>query len=229
MKTKHAVIAVFPLMILGLAGCAAPTNPPSTAPSNLGSSSQLRPDSGIRGAYIYHAPTIDTARYHRLLIEPTVVYTGPEASFPGVSDQDKQRFAQSVTDEFRKVLSARFQIADAPAADVVRVRVTLIGVKPTTGGLATATRVIPIGAAINAVRGATGMGGSLTGGIELAVEILDSQSNDLLASVVRNEAPGTFDIEATLSTNDTVSASARGAAESLRDAIVRKAASAGRK
>jgi hypothetical protein len=222
MLARYVAIGILPC-VFGVAGCSTSSEQPQSAPSALSSSSQLRSDTEIHGAYIYRAPNLDASRYRRLLIEPVVVYNGPEANFESFSEDDKRRFAGFVSDEFRAVLTEKLQIATAPAPDVVRVRVTLLGVKGTVGGVATATRILPIGMAVNAVRGVSGAGGSMTGGIELAIEVSDAQTNELLVSAVRQEAPAVFDIESTLSTNDTVRASARGAAETLRDGIVRRA------
>ncbi len=98
---------------------------------------------------------------------------------------------------------------------------TLLGVEETVGGLATITRIMPAGIAVNAAKGATGGAGSFTGSIEVAVEAFDSQSNALLAAGIRRATPAVYDIEATLSTTDTVRSSAASVATTLRDAIDR--------
>jgi hypothetical protein len=71
------------------------------------------------------------------------------------------------------------------------------------------------------VRGVAGAGGTMTGGIELAVEFYDSQSNDLLAGAARQVTPAAFDIEATLSTDKTVQSCGAAAGMALRDAMDR--------
>jgi hypothetical protein len=193
-------------------------------PTGLQSSAKLQPDKSISGAWIYRSPTARFTQYHQVMIDPVVVYGGPEANFGDMSAADRQNYAQIVSAEFNRVIGEKYPIAHAPGPDVLRIHTTLIGVRTTVGGVATITRVMPIGLAINAVRGAAGEGGAMTGGIELGVEVHDSMSNELLAGAVRQVSPATFDLEATLSTADTVKVSAADAAKTLRDAMDRNMA-----
>lgn len=190
-------------------------------PMGLQSSAKLAPNPSISGAWIYKSPTAKFSQYRQVMLDPVVVYGGPEANFGDISQADRQNYAQIVSAEFVRVIGEKYPIARVPGPNVLRVHTTLIGVRTTVGGVATITRVMPIGIAINAVRGAAGEGGSMTGGIELAVEIHDSQTNELLAGAVRQVSPAAFDIEATLSTGDTVKVSADDAAKLLRDALDR--------
>lgn len=223
MQTSYAPVVII-LSALSLAACSS-NNDPAVKPTRLQSSGQLQKDTRAPNAYIYRAPNINIAKYTALMVEPTFVYSGPEASFSDFTAADLLKFSQVVTEEFRKTLGEKYIMTNTAAANVIRIRPTLIGVEKTVGGLATATRIIPIGLAINAVRAGSGSegGGSMTGGIELALEMFDGGTNDLLASTVRQQSPAVFDMEATLSTEDTVRASARSLAETLRDAIGRNA------
>lgn len=222
MQTRYSPLIVL-LCALSLSACSG-NNDETTKPSRLQSAGQLQKDQRTPGAYIYRAPNLNVSKYNALMVEPTFVYSGPEASFGDFTAADLLKFSQVITEEFRKVLGEKYIITNTAAANVIRIRPTLIGVEKTVGGLATATRIIPIGLAINAVRaGGGGSGGSMTGGIELALEMFDGGNNDLLASTVRQQAPAVFDMEATLSTEDTVRACARSLAETLRDAIARNA------
>jgi hypothetical protein len=189
----------------------------SGPPPGLSSTAELQPKTGVEGAYAYRAPGMqqEALKYHRIMLEQVVVYTGPEASFGSFSPTEQQAFAQEITNELRNALGAKFVLVTAPAPDVIRIHPTLLGVSRTVGGVATATRVIPVGIAINAVRGAAGAGGSMTGAIDMAVEIYDSQSNMLLSADVRSEAPRIYDITATFSTADTVRSCGRNVADQM--------------
>jgi hypothetical protein len=216
MVARAMIVAFSVLSVAFLAACAA-KDETSGPPSSLGSSGELTPHTSISGAYAYRAPNLprQALKYRRLILEPVVVYTGPEAAFGSFSPTEQQEFARQVDDELRKALEAKFVLATTPAADVARIHPTLLGVSRTVGGVATVTRVLPIGVAINAVRGVAGAGGTLTGAIDIAVEIYDSQSDVLLSSDVRTEAPRIIDITATFSTADTVRAAARNIADEL--------------
>ena len=216
---RHILLGGAVAALMAVAAC---SDDRTTAPSGLSSSSQLTADKNISGAYIYRSPNANFSKYRRVMLDATVIYGGPEANFKDISAADRQTYAATVDQEMRRVLGEKINLVSAPGPDVVRIHVTLIGVRTTVGGVATITRVMPIGIAVNAVRGAAGEGGTMTGGIELGVELYDSQTNDLLAGAVRDIAPGAFDLGATMSTTDTVKASASDAATTLRDALLRR-------
>ena len=103
-----------------------------------------------------------------------------------------------------------------PQADTLRIQVTLLGGQKTKGGVATATRVTPIGIGLSAVKSALGKQGTFTGSLLYAVEVYDAQTNELLLAAVRRRTPDPLDVPATLSTTDTVKAVAREFADGAR-------------
>lgn len=221
MRTRNwAAGIVFCGAIFALAACSSDSGS-NQAPTGLQASRNLASDSAVPGGWLYRNPQANFAKYRRIMVENVIIYSGPEARFEEIEPADRTRYAQLVGATFHEVLAKKYQFAGTPAADVLRIRVTLIGVDTTVGGVATLTRVLPVGLAVNAVRGAAGSGGTMTGGIDLAVEIFDSTSNELLAGAVRKIEPATFDFEATLSTTDTVKVCAEEAATKLREALDR--------
>jgi hypothetical protein len=103
-----------------------------------------------------------------------------------------------------------------PQADTLRLKVTILGAQKTQGGLATATRVTPLGFATSALKSAIGKKGSYTGSVLYAVELTDARTNELLIAAVRRRTPDPLDVPATLSTTDTVKAVAREFADGAR-------------
>lgn len=87
-----------------------------------------------------------------------------------------------------------------------------IGVKETVPYVSTATRIIPIGAAINLVKSGAGGGGTLTGSVTSGIEAKDTVSSKTLAAAIRDLTPGAFDLSSNLDTMDTSRAVARGVA-----------------
>jgi hypothetical protein len=188
-------------------------------PQGLQSTSMLKSDQAIAGAWTYKNQQANLAVYKRIMIDPVTVYQGPEANFKDIEPADQAKYAAAVRDSFTKVIRTKYQVVGGAAPDVIRIHVTLLGVEPTVGGVATVSRVLPIGLAVNAVQAARDEGGTMTGGIDLAVEFFDSQSGELLAAAVRHVEPGAFNFESTLSTADTVNVSAEEAATKVRDAL----------
>jgi hypothetical protein len=206
------------LLTMTIAGC---SDTKQSSPSGLTSSSELRPNAAEGGGWSYRAPNADFTKYRRFLIEPVVVYAGADNSFGDMPAADRAAMASIVGEEITKAIAEKYPLATAPGPDVLRFRPTLLGVETTIGGVATITRVLPIGIAVNAVKGASGEAGSFTGSIDVAVEAIDSQTNTLLAAAVRRATPAVYDIGATTSTSATVGSSAHEIGVKLREAIDR--------
>jgi hypothetical protein len=187
------------------------------APVGLQSAGRMAQDKAGSESWTYAQPKSVFTKYRTVIVDPTVVYNGADAQFDGSIDAaDRQKFAGIVTDELRAELAKSFPSPARPQADTLRVRVTLLGAEKTTGGVATATRVTPVGFGLSALKSALGKGGSLTGSLLFAVELYDARSNELLLAAVRRRHPDPLDVPATISTTDTVKAVAREFADGAR-------------
>jgi uncharacterized protein DUF3313 len=189
------------------------------APVALRSSSAMTHDKGESWTYV--KPKLDLGKYRSIMLEPTVVYGGADAQFDNISPADRQKYAAIVTDELRAELGKALPLVERAGPDTARLRVTLLGVDGTKGGLATATRVMPVGLAISALKSLAGKPGSLTGSMLFAVEFLDSRSGELEIAEVRRRTPDALDIAATLSTQDTVKAVAHDFAKTASEKLAR--------
>lgn len=184
------------------------------APTQLQSAANLRHDKGE--SWTYRKAGLQLSGYRSVLVDPTVVYAGPDAQFKDIPVADRAKFAAVLTDALRTELAGSVGVAARPGPGVLRLRMTLLGAEKTTGGVATATRVLPIGLATSAVKSLAGKPGSLTGSVLIALEITDSRTGELLAAAVRRESPDALDISATISTTDTVKAVGKDIAEKIR-------------
>lgn len=188
------------------------------APVALRSAQELEHDK--KESWTYIKPNLNLASFNSVLIVPTSVYRGADSQFEGVSEADRQKFAQMLTDALRAEMPKSFQLVRGPAANALRIHMTLVGAKKTTAGVGTASSVMPIGLITNVVKSAAGKSGTFSGSVLVAVEIFNSRSGELLAAVVRREAPDALDIRATVSTDETVKAVADGIAKKLRERLV---------
>jgi hypothetical protein len=119
-------------------------------------------------------------------------------------------------EELKKALAPAYPVVSTPGPGTAVIQFTLIGVTTTVPYLSTATRIIPIGAAINVLSAGAGGGGTLTGSVTYGIEARDSVSDKVLASAVRDLTPGAFDLSSTLGTTETARAVARDAAAMVR-------------
>jgi hypothetical protein len=201
--------------LLALGGCAAQTEKVDR-PQGLSDAALLQASTEEPGAWTYLDPNADLASYRRFILDPPRIYRGDASTFADLSDADVQAIAQMFVEETRQALGTKYPIVTTPGPGVARLRFTVIGVSKTVPYVSTATRVIPIGAAINLLSQGAGHGGTLTGSVTYGIEAFDSQSGKLIAAAVRRLTPGAFDISSTLGTMDTARAVARDAAVKLR-------------
>jgi hypothetical protein len=186
------------------------------APVSLQSARKMAQDRPGTESWTYAQPKVRFATYRTLIVEPTIVYKGPDAQFDGIEPADRAKYAGMITDELRSEMAKSFPAPPRPQADTLRLRVTLIGANKTKGGIATATRVTPLGFASSALKSAMGKTGSFTGSLLYAVELYDARTNELLLGAVRRRTPDPLDVPATLSTTDTVKSVAREFADGAR-------------
>ena len=186
------------------------------APVSLRSAHKLSQDKPGSESWTYAEPRSVFLKYKTVMVDPTVVYQGADAQFEGIDYADRAKFAAIITTALRSELAKVFPAPQVAQSDTLRLRVTLLGANKTRGGIATATRVTPLGFATSAVKSALGKKGTLTGSVLYAVELYDARSNKLLLAAVRRRTPDPLDVPATFSTTDTVKAVAREFADGAR-------------
>ena len=213
--SRHSGLLAIPALLLTVA---TPANSQTrdNAPVALASSKQMTQDKPGTESWTYAQPRSVFAKYRTVIVDPTLVYQGADAQFEGVDRDDREKYAGMITDELRSEIAKSFPSPAKPQADTLRLRVTILGAEKTKGGVATATRVTPLGFASSALKSALGKSGSFTGSVLYAVELYDAKTNELLLAAVRRRTPDPLDVPATLSTTDTVKSVARDFANSAR-------------
>ena len=186
------------------------------APVSLPSSRMMTQDKPGTESWTYAQPVERFRKYRTVIVDPTTVFQGPDAQFDGIDQADRSKYAAIITQELRSEIAKSFPSPARAQADTLRVRVMIIGAEKTKGGIATATRVTPLGFASSALKSALGKTGTFTGSLLYSVEVYDARTNELLLGAVRRRTPDPLDVPATLSTTDTVKAVAREFADSAR-------------
>ena len=205
-----------PLILLLSAGTAL-AQARDHAPVGLSYAGRLSHDRGE--SWNYSKPNLDLRKYHSIIVDRTAVYGGADAQFDGIDQGDRQKFAAMTTEALTSEIGKAFPVVSRPGPGVVRLKMTLLGVDKTTGGVATATRVTPIGFAMSAVKSIRGKQGTFTGSVLYAVELTDARTGELLIAAVRRMTPDALDVPATLGTNETIKAVARTSAKRIRERL----------
>jgi len=149
------------------------------------------------GTLVYRSPTLQTGsgRYKSILVDESDIYRAADADFGGASEADKERLAKKLTGEFRNALAKHnYPLADQTGQGVVRLHLTLAGLKESKPVAATVLRLTPLGIATSAAKTATGHSSTLVGSVTVSGEIIDTDSGEALAGFVATESPIALDI-----------------------------------
>jgi hypothetical protein len=171
-----------------------------------------------RDSWTYRNPDIDATKYQSFIIEPTLVSEDAAATFGEISKADQKRYAAMFTDALREQIGEGYTLATKKGPGVGVIQLTLLGVTPNSP-VAIATRVTPTGLALSSVKSLAGRPGSFSGSAQIAFELKDSVSGDLIAAAIRRRSPDALDLVATTSTDSTISSVAKDVAKAIRAAL----------
>lgn len=217
MPSLRSKTALFALPIAALITAApAYAQTKDHAPVGLKSSSKMTQDKADSENWTYVQPREVFTKYRTVIVDPTAVYQGPDAQFDGIDNADRYKAASVITTALQQELVKSFPSPVRPQADTLRLKVTILGATKTKGGIATATRVTPMGFGLSAIKSALGKPGTFTGSVLFAVELHDARTGELLLAAVRRRTPDPLDVPATISQDETIKAVAREFADGAR-------------
>jgi CRP-like cAMP-binding protein len=180
-----------------LAGCAGVTPVPYSA---VASSSYLAPNPSDASGHIpyRYSTAVDWRTYNKVIIEPVVIYRGPDQQFADMSEEDKASLASYMQTRFTEKLGRRFTPVNQRGPNTMRVRLTLTGAVANTPVLGTLSRFDLAGAVYNGVQAARDGEGSMTGSVIYAVEIFDAATSRLLGAFVSKQYPSPLNVKASV-------------------------------
>jgi hypothetical protein len=218
MKRMVSVSGVLVFLFMVVAGCASKEAKPV---EGLGTPSQEMTKNPYTAGMRWLKPGVDFKKYTKFMFEPVVIYRGEDADFGKISEEDKEKMATFMGEEFPKIIGEKYPVVKTPGPDVARVKLTLAGLSETVPGVSTVAGVFPIGLVMNIGKSAAGYQGTLVGSATIAVEIYDSETNVLLAAFLQKRFPLALDVTKTFSTFKAAETAITESAETMRNGIDR--------
>jgi len=182
---------------LALAACSS-TKP--TAYSGLDSAPLLtanQHDDTSRVPYSY-TPPVNWNTFTAVILEPVVIYRGPDQQFGALAEADKASLASYMQNQFSQKLATRFTFNNTVTPHTLRVRITLTGAVTNTPVLGTLSRFDLAGGIYNGVQTARDREGTLTGSVIYAVEIYRAHDNRLLQAFITKQYPSPWNLSASM-------------------------------
>lgn len=195
LKKKVVPLLVAATAILVLSACAGVQPVPY---SGISSSAQLRQnhdEDAAKVPYKYTAATV-WSRYTQVLLDPVVVYQGSDNQFGDLKADDRALLADYMGKKFSEKLATRFQIAQQPSPNTLRIKLTLTGAEKTKLLVGQFMHFDLAGNLYNGVQSVRGGQGAFSGSVSYAVEIYDSSNGHLLKAYVSKQYPNAMNLVA---------------------------------
>jgi hypothetical protein len=172
-----------------LAPCAAAQGAPSSSDSKVPNPSgflqdyaRLKPVPEKEGRYAWMTADNELRPYTRFMLPPMEIWIDRDAPYRGLSADVVQRLANIYQTSFTRVLAPEFVVVNQPGPGVATCRFALTGVTPEHPRF-TPLDIVPIKAAFNLVRAATGSSAQVAR-VSAEIECEDSVSHKLLIEAV---------------------------------------------
>jgi len=174
--------------VLVLTGCV--ETPKTTGGLNL----PVEP-SRYPGTLVYRAPDLQAGKYKSILVDDADIYRAADADFGDTSEADKARLAQKLSTDVRNALAKhKYPLTSQTGQGVVRLHLTLAGVKESKPVASTALRLTPLGLGASVAKTATGGSSALVGSATVSGELIDAETGEALAGFVATESPIALDL-----------------------------------
>lgn len=175
-------IALLAVALLGLSALAGCTKPGFVAPEGY---PQLYVSPDNSNVLLFTRPNLDLSGFRKVLLEPTEIRIQDETGVHTAQDSGASELAAYVDTRLRAELSRSFELVDAPAPDVLRIRFRILDAQPTSKGQV--AMMLPPFSMVNMVSPK----GIFTGSVTIAGEFREGLADDMsVAFVAYGTRPG---------------------------------------
>src|SRR5215472_12760332 len=133
---------------------------------------RLKPVPQKEGRYAWAAADAELRQYTKFMLPPMEIWIDRDAPYRGLSADVVQRIASIYQTSFARVLAPEFPVVDQPGPGVASCRFAITGVTPVRPALRPID-IVPIRAAFNFVRAATGTSAQVAR-VSAEIECVDS-------------------------------------------------------
>jgi hypothetical protein len=150
--------------------------------------SYLKP--GPRGGadLLYIKEDVNFSVYNKVMIDQVVFYYSEDAKYKGIDPNELKELADAFHKAFVDELADGYTVVAEPGPDVLRIRTAITELVPSKPALNTITTIIPIGLAISSLKRVVTGTHTFVGQASAEMEVLDSQTNELLAAAIDTKA-----------------------------------------
>lgn len=152
---------------------------------------QPGPEGGVKERWL--KPGVDFSKYRKIMLDSAVFFFSDESAYKGIDPQDMKDLADGLNKAVVAAARDKSVFVSEPGPDVARIRFAITGLKQNKPGVSAVTSVIPVGLAISLVKKGAGGSWSGSGATSMEVMVLDTMTNDVIASAVDDRSAGFTD------------------------------------
>ena len=188
MKMFKLVLAV--VMVAILFGCAASGMKDVQQSGFLGDYSMLKPGGDDRAALVYIKPGTDFKPYNKIMFDRILVSLADEAEHKEADPALLAEMAEYYQEALINAVKGGYTQVDKPGPDVLRVRVVITGIKPSSPVSNTLSTIVPVGMVVAGATKAASGDNLGTGEAATEIEVVDSVTGERLAAAVDRRQGG---------------------------------------
>jgi hypothetical protein len=190
MKRQLILRAMMIVAIFILAGCAASGMKTVKKSGFLQDYSQLKPGGDDQAALVYIKPGINLKPYNKLMFERVRVVLSDKADYQAVDPVLLKELTDYYQNAIFNAVKGGYEIVDQPGPDVLRVRVAITQLQPSSPVSNTLSTIVPVGIVVAGATKAATDENLGTGEAGTEFEMLDSVTGERLAAAVDRRQGG---------------------------------------
>jgi hypothetical protein len=155
----------------------------------LSSYSNLKSSDGESGIsdWTYVNPKVDLTQYDKVMVDHVTIFYSEDADYKGIDASELSELSEVFHKAIIAALSPAYPMTDKPGPGVMRIRLAIVDLVPTSRVQSTISTILPIGLVVSLVKkGVTGAHTGM-GSVSFEGEVLDSVSGAQLAAAMDHE------------------------------------------
>jgi hypothetical protein len=189
MKINFTVILAMMIGLCLFAGAGWTAEEEMTKSGFLQDYSLLRSDDPMKAVnWVYVNVKADYSTYNKIMLDDVVFFISKDADYKGFEAKELADLGKAFHMAIIMNLRGAYEFTDTPGPGVMRIRVAVTNLVPSSSVAGTVTTIVPVGLVLSAAKKAAT--GSHIGMGEVAIEgeIIDAQTNEILGAVIDSKA-----------------------------------------
>ena len=134
--------------------------------------------------WVYTKEDVDVSKYHKIMIDDVVFFISPDADYKGFEANELTELGAAFHRALLMNLAGAYEFTNTPGPEVLRIRIAVTNLVPSSTVSGTVTTIVPVGLAVSAVKKAATGSHIGMGSVSIEGEVLDSQTNEILGAVI---------------------------------------------